>query len=196
VIDLWDYGPALARHYPELPIGPGEPPRVVIRTLGGLHVTVDGAPIVWKRTNAQILLLDLLIHPEGSTGEELLQRYWPLGDLATLRKDVLTLRQALEPDSPGRQSRYVTLRQGVYRLTQDPGLIGWDVAALRVISRHGLRAARHPQQRARLAAMLADLQGPFVPEFAAYAPLAAFGAKAQSQQDALAAACPGSCRTP
>jgi hypothetical protein len=167
LVETRDYGPALRLQWPELPPVDdpawSTPPRLIVRSLGGLHVTAEGQPVVWKRSNAQILLLDLLIHPEGSTSQDLLKRYWPMSDAAALRKDIQALRGALEPDRPGSDSRYVLHEGGVYRLTRDPQLIWWDVDALRHLHRFGRGALPVPGH------WQAYLR-PFAPDFAAYGP--------------------------
>jgi tetratricopeptide (TPR) repeat protein/DNA-binding winged helix-turn-helix (wHTH) protein len=182
LITLWGYGPGLQQHFPELVQAAGPPPRVAVRTLGGLHVTVDGQPVSWKRSNCQLLLLDLLIHPDGSSRDDLLRRYWPNGDVTTLHKDINVLRQILEPGQSGRNSRYVTYRQGIYRLTDDPSLIWWDVPAMKTLLRHGSRARRTPARRVAFDHLMASYQGDFAPEWTAYPPIAAYQADLQALQ--------------
>jgi tetratricopeptide (TPR) repeat protein len=176
LVARWEYRHALTRLFPEaLPLldaaarspvpgllCPDAP--VAIYSLGGLRVEVDGRPVCWKRANAQLILLDLLLHPEGSTGEELLERYWPLGNPG-LRKDVQTLREALEPGKPAQDSCYVRLDGRRRHWTREAALYWWDVAAFETLCDLAETGAS-PECRREAAAGARDLyRGDFVPEW-------------------------------
>jgi hypothetical protein len=171
LIGAWGYDVPLNRHHPDLLWHDAcRPPRVIVHSLGRCEVLLDGRPITWKRSNALIILLDLLVHPEGSSAQDLLQRYWPMSDAAAVRKDVQVLRRALDPEARGSDSRYVVLKDGRYQLTRHPALIWWDVAGLRAVHQFGMRVDRplHKAQREAIVPFLGD----FAPELAAYTPLA------------------------
>jgi hypothetical protein len=128
VVDLLGYRPHLQRHWPELlpETMAGTGPRIELRTFGGFDVRVDGRPIHWKRSNARLLFLDLLLNPEGSTAEQLEQRYWPGYGSNSLRMDIQALRQALEPGVAPRESSLIVYRDYRYRLMTDRDDVWWD----------------------------------------------------------------------
>jgi ATP/maltotriose-dependent transcriptional regulator MalT len=171
LIERWHYRDALAMHFPEgLAHLDGQPKasaaqRVRIQTLGGLRVFVDGQEITFKRHNAQFILLHLLLHPEGASGKDLESRYWRETGNPGLRTDVQALRQALEPESPARDSRYVTVVAGLYRWTEDRSLFSWDVESFEALAMQAL--ANEGPADARQRAL--DLyKGDFVPELQAF----------------------------
>jgi hypothetical protein len=185
LVSRWDYRFALTLYFPEaLPLleggasevgallGHAAPVR--IRTLGGLQVEVAGKPLDWKRSNAQLILLDLLLHPQGSTAEDMERRYWRATGNAGLRKDVQALREALEPDQPAKESRYVRLEGRRRFWTTDRTAYWWDAEAFLQLSELACTTT-DPAVRGQALQAARDLQrGEFVPEWqgvAAFAPM-------------------------
>jgi tetratricopeptide (TPR) repeat protein len=175
LVDTGGFRHTLARTFPEglhwleapTPVPPGPEP-LVIRTLGQFCVWVDGQEITWKRFNSQLLLLDLLIHPEGSTAAELDRRYWPTTGNPGLRVDVQALRQALEPASPARASQYVGMAGRHYRWQAPPGAYRWDAALFEALAEDALTADAPAIAQAARRSALALYRGPFAAGFTAY----------------------------
>lgn len=159
--------PAAARPSREVPAVPaGEDLRswtLEVTTLGSFSVAVEGRPLKdWRTGNARMLLVYLMLHPEGATKERLCELLY--GAEAPSRSALPTvvnrLRQALEPDLPkGGTSRFILFEEGRYVLAR--GLRSrLDVLDLR---RHLASAARRDEDPvAHLEAALALYRGPFL----------------------------------
>lgn len=136
---------------------PVSDPLLQIGALGPLHVRIDGTEIPeerWKSDKAKVLLLYLVLFPEGGSKEGLLDLLFPEGPGArsALPMVVTRLRQALEPDMGRAEgSRYILHRQGRYVL--NPAIRReLDVLAFR----HAMARARKSHQPADRQALLEE----------------------------------------
>jgi hypothetical protein len=171
IVSRWQYRFALQQRYPEaldlldgavaMPVPQA---RVQIFSLGGFRVIVDGKEIAWRRSNSQLVLLHLLMHPEGTSAADLERRYWQATGNAGLRTDVFALRQVLEPATPAKESRYVIASSSLYRWTRDKSLYWWDVEEFEAQAHRALEAEGEDAKLARQQA-LALYSGAFVPEW-------------------------------
>ena len=78
-------------------------PKMEVSALGGSSVLIDGAPVVWRTTQAKELFLYLLSHPNGQTKEQIGASLWPDHSAARLfsifRSTLFRLRKALFPNA-------------------------------------------------------------------------------------------------
>jgi tetratricopeptide (TPR) repeat protein len=175
LISARNYHHALRHHFPEgiAIVGetapPSHPPQirpsVEIHTLGGVRLVVNGREVTRRRTNALLILLHLLLNPEGVTARELEQRYW--GDIGNpgLRKDIQTLRKLLEPDAPGKTSHFVLTSNARYHWTYNRDLYWWDAAEFEMLCQAATAATTPEARRVAVSAAQALYHGPFAPEF-------------------------------
>lgn len=111
-------------------------PALAIRSFGSLEVEVAGRLLTardWQGNKPRVLLAYLLVHPRGSTKEELAEHLY--GERDTTRSAVHVvvsrLRQALEPGLARPQdSRFLKLEQGRYRIALEQD-VTWDAAAVK-----------------------------------------------------------------
>lgn len=140
---------------PPVPDESGPSVELVIRCLGGFHVTRRGQDLHdrdWQSARARHLFAYLLHTPEGSIKDQLLEALYPdePGSDAPLNMSLTRMRKALEPDlERGQASRYVLRADGRYRFDRqipfDLDTLRFEEAIRRMRSRKGneaLEAAR------------------------------------------------------
>ncbi len=153
------------------PVAPMVRTGIAVDFLGPARVVVEGREVGskdWRSANARLVLGFLLSTPSGASKEELLDMLYPNEepDRSAVHVLIGRLRNALEPGSKGKPSRFILFQDGRYRFNQ--GVHSrYDVAEFRML----LRQARDPgaaaQVRRRSLEGAADLyRGPFLPEFA------------------------------
>jgi len=118
---------------------------VTIRTMGGLTVAIDGAPVpdaAWPTAARRLLELMLCLPGYQATAQQAARLLWPRhlprSALNSFNVALHGLRRVLEPDlTAGADSRYV-IRQGrVYRLRLEQ--ISCDVEDFTKLVRHASR---------------------------------------------------------
>lgn len=191
--ERWEYDAALKHHFPEglallghEPVAKTDRPAIAVYTLGGFRVEVNGVRVAWKRSNSQLILLDLLLHPEGSTGEDIELRYWRSTGNSSFRNDVQALRQALEPERPAKESRFVTLEGRRYRWACGPSEFWWDVQEFERLYLKAQTATDESVRRQAVREALALYQADFLPEFQGYQAFSAMRSRLRQMRDALA----------
>lgn len=122
---------------------------LVVRTMGGLSVTVDGERIdaaMWGSARSRELLVFLLCHPHGVTKEQVGAAFWPESSQAQVRNafhvTLHRLRKAL------RHAEWIVVQQDRYMLDTG-GAVDFDAdriergmtAALRLVARKNPTAA-------------------------------------------------------
>lgn len=132
-----------------------------VRLLGALEIAVDGRPLsatAWRSPRPRELFLFLLLHPEGSSREQIGLAFWPEASAAQLRNSFhVTLhhvRRAL-----GR-SDAIAIERGRYRL--NPALAPWcDALEFQERCRDALRKAKgRGDAKAALISALELYRGP------------------------------------
>lgn len=183
-IALWGYDPVIRRHLPELaPLLRAAEPMLTIRTLGGFQVMAAGTPVRWKRQNSHIVLLDLLLHQEGSSALALENRYWPSTGSSTLRNDIRELRLALDPGGPA--DRYVAYAEKRYRWVADHAVYDWDAGTFEAMATQILAHPEAPHASRLALQVLEAYHGDFVPELAGYPVFARYRDRLRELADRL-----------
>lgn len=148
------------------------PEAIEVAFLGPARVVVEGREVTardWRSANARLVLAFLLSNPAGASKEDLLDLLYPdeEPDRSAIHVLIGRLRNALEPGSKGKPSRFVLFHDGRYRFNQ--GVHSrYDAAEFRML----LRQAKDPAapdhvRRQSLERAVALYRGPFLPEFGA-----------------------------